>query len=356
MASALLRHLSRGTCKGMRGVNPSHTCRSTGVYPFTLPQQESGIDPGLCHRCVIEARSTASGQASPLVHAVPPEDQQLGRVKALKPPRVARRLGVVHSPAAQGLGDPGCPEFRSRRRAAASRPLAFPGRRGRSGRAHCPLLGAAAPLPQRRPHLLRGQVAQDTTTVAAITAAVGVVGPGRPANRSRSRSGVSRGESLPSSWAARGQHRRARSDRLAALLNGGLEGTLGGAPVVRHAALVAALDYEDDSKRRFVVRRYTLDPVRRERRHVVVAVVSTQRDYERLIQQHSDDLRRRWASGEDVDPQEHISGLVMEPGHLGRARNGHLARRAIEHGVWPAAMNSLELPRNMAVVRSVQER
>ena len=120
--------------------------------------------------------------------------------------------------------------------------------------------------------------------------------------------------------------------------------------------LVADLYCDDDRMRRFVVRRYALDPLRRQRRHVVVAVVGTRREYERLIQEHSEDLARRRASGEDVDPQEHINGVVMEPGHLAKARNAHLVRRAVEHGVWPTALDSLELPSNIAVLRAVQER
>ena len=120
--------------------------------------------------------------------------------------------------------------------------------------------------------------------------------------------------------------------------------------------LVADLYYDDDRLRRFVVRRYALDPLRRQRRHVVVAVVGTRREYERLIQEHSEDLARRRASGEAVVPQEHINGVVMEPGHLTKARNGHLVRRAVEHGVWPTALDSLELPSNIAGLRAVQER
>jgi hypothetical protein len=54
-----------------------------------------------------------------------------------------------------------------------------------------------------------------------------------------------------------------------------------------------------------------------------------------------------------VDPREHISGHVMEPGHLARAANGHLLRRAVEHGVRPDRLRSLELPSSIAVFTRV---
>ena len=51
------------------------------------------------------------------------------------------------------------------------------------------------------------------------------------------------------------------------------------------------MDLDDDSKRRFVVRRYAVDPLRRERRQVVGAVVDNRREYERLVQHYSEVLR-----------------------------------------------------------------
>ncbi|MDT7550186.1 MAG: hypothetical protein QOE84_2580 [Actinomycetota bacterium] len=110
--------------------------------------------------------------------------------------------------------------------------------------------------------------------------------------------------------------------------------------------------YEDDDRRRFVLRRYAFDPLRHERRDTVVAVVDNRREFERLFNRLSEELQRRRAAGEDVDPREHISGIVMEPGHLARAANGHLVRRAVEHGVLPARLQSLELPSNIALLRS----
>lgn len=118
---------------------------------------------------------------------------------------------------------------------------------------------------------------------------------------------------------------------------------------------VGAIDCDDDGVKRFVVRRYAFDPVRRERRHIVVAVVDNNREFERLIQRLSAELQTRRASGEAVDSREQFSGNVMEPGHLARAAKGRLVRRAIKHGVMPEQLLSVELPGNIAVFRTAPE-
>jgi hypothetical protein len=117
---------------------------------------------------------------------------------------------------------------------------------------------------------------------------------------------------------------------------------------------VGAVDYDDDGRKRFVVRRYAFDPMRHERRHIVIAVVDNNREFEQLIKRLSDELERRRASGEEVDSREHISGHVMEPGHLARAARGHLVRRAVEHGIFPEQLLFVELPNNIAVFRVAQ--
>jgi hypothetical protein len=59
------------------------------------------------------------------------------------------------------------------------------------------------------------------------------------------------------------------------------------------------------------------------------------------------------AAGEDVDPREHVSGVVYEPGSRRRAANGRLVMRAIRHGVDPGPwIDELEMPTNIAVFRS----
>ena len=115
---------------------------------------------------------------------------------------------------------------------------------------------------------------------------------------------------------------------------------------------MSEVDHDNDAKRRYVVRRYVFDPSRHERRNVVVAVVDDSREFEELLRRVSDDLRRRRAAGEAVDPRENVSGHVMEPGHLVRSANGHLVRRAVEHGVWDPRLDRLELPSNISVMRA----
>lgn len=56
--------------------------------------------------------------------------------------------------------------------------------------------------------------------------------------------------------------------------------------------------------------------------------------------------------GEPVDPGEHASGIVHEPGYLRRAANGHLLSRAIRHGATGSWIGELELPSNMSVIRA----
>jgi hypothetical protein len=118
---------------------------------------------------------------------------------------------------------------------------------------------------------------------------------------------------------------------------------------------MGVVSYGDDGARRFVVRRYAFDPLRHERRHIVVAVVDDEHQFETLFDQLSDDLKRRRASGEAVDSREHISGVVMEPGFLARSANGHLVRRALAHGVFPPRLRSLDLPRNIGLVHAHEQ-
>jgi hypothetical protein len=120
-------------------------------------------------------------------------------------------------------------------------------------------------------------------------------------------------------------------------------------PGLVDAAYVATVNFADDSIRRFVVRLYAFDPIRRERRHQVVAVVDRRREFENLMDQFSDDLTRRRAAGQDVDAREHYTGSVLEPGDLRRAANARYLKRAVAHGVWPVDAQELDLPASVAV-------
>lgn len=122
---------------------------------------------------------------------------------------------------------------------------------------------------------------------------------------------------------------------------------------------VAQVDPRDDKIERFVVHRYAYDPARHERRHMVTAAFDNSAEFEAAIEAETTELRRRRQSGEDVDPQEQISGTVWEPGYHRQHRAGRLAEHAIEHGASPdeKTWNRLtnDLPSNMAVMRFESE-
>jgi hypothetical protein len=115
---------------------------------------------------------------------------------------------------------------------------------------------------------------------------------------------------------------------------------------------VARVDPANDDIERFIVRHYRYDPGRRERRHVVVATFDNEPEFLSCIEDVRAEIERRQEAGEPVDPGEHASGIVHEPGYLRRAANGHLVMRAIRHGAAGRWIEELELPANMSVERA----
>jgi hypothetical protein len=115
---------------------------------------------------------------------------------------------------------------------------------------------------------------------------------------------------------------------------------------------VARVDPQDDGIERFIVRHYRYDPERRERRHVVVAAFDNEPEFLACMEGVGAEIERRRDGGGHVDPGEHASGTVHEPGYLRRAANGHLVMRAIRHGATGPWIEELELPSNMSVVRA----
>ncbi len=114
---------------------------------------------------------------------------------------------------------------------------------------------------------------------------------------------------------------------------------------------MAAVNPDDDTVRRYVVRHYRYDPDRRERRHVVVGAFDNESEYDACLVAADAALGARRDSGEVVDPREHISGTVYEPGYRRLQQNGRLLRRAAEHGVWPPNWQDIELPSNVGIVQ-----
>jgi hypothetical protein len=114
---------------------------------------------------------------------------------------------------------------------------------------------------------------------------------------------------------------------------------------------VARVDPADDGALRFIVRHYRYDPARHERRHVDVAAFDNEREFRACMKDVQHEIERRKGDGEPVDPREHVSGVVHEPGYGRRAANGRLVGRAISHGVAPRLLDGLELPSNVSFLR-----
>ena len=78
---------------------------------------------------------------------------------------------------------------------------------------------------------------------------------------------------------------------------------------------MARVDPEDDDALRYIVRHYRYDPQRHERRHVDVAAFDNEREYQACVAAAREEIERRRRDGEPVDPREHVSGVVQEPGY-----------------------------------------
>ena len=90
---------------------------------------------------------------------------------------------------------------------------------------------------------------------------------------------------------------------------------------------VVAVDPDDDTLRRYVVRHYRYDPDRHERRHVIVAAFDNEFEWDACMDATETALRAGWDTSEAVDPREHVSGTVYEPGYRRLQQNGRLRKR-----------------------------
>jgi hypothetical protein len=77
---------------------------------------------------------------------------------------------------------------------------------------------------------------------------------------------------------------------------------------------MAAVDPDDDGIRRHVVRRYAYDEARHERRYQIVAAFDNEAECLVHFEMLNDELRHRTPAGEYIDPQEFLSGAVLEAG------------------------------------------
>jgi hypothetical protein len=95
---------------------------------------------------------------------------------------------------------------------------------------------------------------------------------------------------------------------------------------------VAQVDPQDDTLLRYVVFHYRHDPVRRERRHMLVAAFDDPQEFEAALQALHRELQVAIDTGR-ADPREHVSGVMWAPGDRARTRAQRQAGRAIRHGV-----------------------
>ncbi|HEY3087101.1 MAG TPA: hypothetical protein VII16_08460 [Actinomycetes bacterium] len=113
---------------------------------------------------------------------------------------------------------------------------------------------------------------------------------------------------------------------------------------------MSQVDPDDDNIRRLIVRHYRYDPDRHERRHLLVAAFDNEREFDACLEAMEAELSRRRERGDAVDPREHVSGVVHEPGHRRRQQNARILVRASRHGVVPANWHTLDLPSNVAIL------
>jgi hypothetical protein len=96
---------------------------------------------------------------------------------------------------------------------------------------------------------------------------------------------------------------------------------------------MATVDPDDDSIKRYVVRRYAYDPQRHERRHQDVAAFDNEREFLALIHARKQEVDLRRSAGEELTPRDYYTGVALEPGYRRRIALKRLDWKAIGRGV-----------------------
>jgi hypothetical protein len=103
-------------------------------------------------------------------------------------------------------------------------------------------------------------------------------------------------------------------------------------------SLVPEVDPGDDTVRRWVLHHYQFDPVRGQRRSIVVAAYDNEAEFAAALETYSWRIRSEIESGAR-DHAEHASGVVWPPGHHATQAGGRIARQAARHGVDPPTVS-----------------
>lgn len=119
--------------------------------------------------------------------------------------------------------------------------------------------------------------------------------------------------------------------------------------------LMGKVDPGDDAIWRWVIHHYRFDPVRNERRNVVVAGYDTAAEFESELDRYSTRVRAEISAGTRSD-REHVSGMAMHPGYRTEQALAHAVRRAVEHGAdLQPLLSDGPLPSNTAVFGMTEE-
>ena len=89
---------------------------------------------------------------------------------------------------------------------------------------------------------------------------------------------------------------------------------------------VPEVDPGDDSIKRYIVRLYTYDPARHERRHVVVAAFDNDAEGLRCVGETHQALLERRAAGL-ADDREHVTMVVEDQGYAQRNRERRIQEK-----------------------------
>lgn len=97
---------------------------------------------------------------------------------------------------------------------------------------------------------------------------------------------------------------------------------------------MATVPIDDDGVHRYVIRHRACSLAGGELRHRVGAVLDNQREWVETVQRLKEELDDRRNHGEDAEPSEDFTGLILEPGDLTREPTSPRALQVLRRGDW----------------------